>query len=717
MMTLKSKWWVSCVVMAILGCATPEPKPALRATASYEDFEADPSAYSVGGYLPSDLTQKVYLTVSQGAIANISASPMTSAAYVLETNAIFMPGLIDMHSHIKYNVLPLWDEAKSQFKNRFEWREKSAEYKKAVGENMRAVKGDTVCAAVRWAELKALSGGVTAIQGIGGDAKCAKDFGIRNLEIPGDIVAGKRIRGMTDVIMPSLMGAVYNPRIQPYIKVKRMSYDQAYAEMLKQTGARAFVDEFVAKPHHVKNALILLVGSDLGVSETVSPADFDTQVAPKIIELLTTKDGPTEITIHPTTLAKRKGNPTWKKMKVDAAKKEVVAMKKWIYGAGGADRGYLGAPQTEAKGFEFLGKGGVKTVPSAVRRYVNMFENSVRQSVLSYLNDPNQKLAVLAHLAEGRSDDSYNKKEWTYLKGMGLAQNGVVLIHGVGLSRKEFAEVAKAKMSMVWSPFSNLLLYGQTLDVAGAKKAGVNLTLGADWTPTGGKTLLDELKIARDYIKEKRITGFKDKDIVDMATVNAAKALGQEGKFGCLEKGCVADFLLLNMNASPSKDPYTKLIDSTQKGIDLVVVRGEPLYGEVNLMAQVTVARGEGQPESVKGEGAACDYTKAHRLANLPENAYDRGLPDGIELRTKVGILKELTSKMTIAPDTLFSCEDVKYTNRIGVYVKKELPENTKPTAVASVREKQKLKPDYNPEGSPAEEGADGEDSHAAEQE
>jgi len=50
---------------------------------------------------------------------------------------------------------------------------------------------------------------------------------------------------------------------------------------------------------------------------------------------------------------------------------------------------------------------------------------------------------------------------------------------------------------MVWSPFSNLLLYGGTSDIARARNEGVLIALGPDWSPSGSKNLLGELKVAR----------------------------------------------------------------------------------------------------------------------------------------------------------------------------------------------------------------------------
>ena len=77
------------------------------------------------------------------------------------------------------------------------------------------------------------------------------------------------------------------------------------------------------------------------------------------------------------------------------------------------------------------------------------------------------------------------------------------IVHGVALTKEELKKMADFKMGLVWSPFSNLLLYNETTDIVTAKKLGVNIALGSDWTPTGSKSILEELKIARNFFKEK----------------------------------------------------------------------------------------------------------------------------------------------------------------------------------------------------------------------
>jgi cytosine/adenosine deaminase-related metal-dependent hydrolase len=44
------------------------------------------------------------------------------------------------------------------------------------------------------------------------------------------------------------------------------------------------------------------------------------------------------------------------------------------------------------------------------------------------------------------------------------------------------------EQTIVWSPLSNLLLYGKTTDVAAARTAGLTIALGSGWSPSGSKT-------------------------------------------------------------------------------------------------------------------------------------------------------------------------------------------------------------------------------------
>jgi cytosine/adenosine deaminase-related metal-dependent hydrolase len=55
---------------------------------------------------------------------------------------------------------------------------------------------------------------------------------------------------------------------------------------------------------------------------------------------------------------------------------------------------------------------------------------------------------------------------------------------------QDFDVLAAHGSAMIWSPLSNLLLYGGTARIDAAQAAGVAIGLGSDWSPSGSKNLL-----------------------------------------------------------------------------------------------------------------------------------------------------------------------------------------------------------------------------------
>src|SRR5262245_37955252 len=87
------------------------------------EFGSELPAIFVGGYLPESGSQKVYLKTQGGKIAEILRQKPDASQVVIETEAWIFPGLMNLHGHLKYNILPLWPKAAGQFLNRFEWRD------------------------------------------------------------------------------------------------------------------------------------------------------------------------------------------------------------------------------------------------------------------------------------------------------------------------------------------------------------------------------------------------------------------------------------------------------------------------------------------------------------------------------------------------------------------------------------------------------------------
>ena len=136
--------------------------------------------------------------------------------------------------------------------------------------------------------------------------------------------------------------------------------------------------------------------------------------------------------------------------------------------------------------------------------------------------------------------------------------------------------------SMVWSPLSNLLLYGGTARVDAARAAGVRIGLGSDWSPTGSKNLLGELKVAWLYSQHALNGLFTARDLVAMATRDAARILKWGEAVGTLDAGKRADLLVI---AGTAGDPYDALIRAKETDLLLVMINGIARYGVSALMA------------------------------------------------------------------------------------------------------------------------------------
>jgi cytosine/adenosine deaminase-related metal-dependent hydrolase len=237
--------------------------------------------------------------------------------------------------------------------------------------------------------------------------------------------------------------------------------------------------------------------------------------------------------------------------------------------------------------------------------------------------------AWLVHLAEGVRDgdrapgDTFSSRhELTTISSLGLLTGATVILHGTALERQDFAAMQDAGAKLVWSPLSNLLLYGHTTNVYDALAEGVTVSLGTDWTPTGSKTLLSELKVADVALHDRRVLGtFRaqvpalaseqalDRLLVDMVTTNPAQTL-RWPEVGSIEPGKHADLLVLRRPAhSPTggrpASVYRSLIDATERDVRLVLVDGRAVAGDVDAV------RAAGATAFSTVRSAAGGYTKA----------------------------------------------------------------------------------------------------------
>jgi hypothetical protein len=202
-----------------------------------------------------------------------------------------------------------------------------------------------------------------------------------------------------------------------------------------------------------------------------------------------------------------------------------------------------------------------------------------------------EQSCFLLHLSEGLTDPadplSVARKHFLTLEvapGEWALNKTFTGIHAAGLLPEDFDVLANHECSIIWSPLSNFLLYGGTARVDAARKAGVRIGLGSDWSPTGSKNLFGEIKVAWLHSQQALNGLFSARDILAMATSEAAKILKWQDVLGTLEAGKLADLFVID---GKTGDPYDALIKAKETDIQLVMINGVARYGVPKAMEQL----------------------------------------------------------------------------------------------------------------------------------
>lgn len=198
---------------------------------------------------------------------------------------------------------------------------------------------------------------------------------------------------------------------------------------------------------------------------------------------------------------------------------------------------------------------------------------------------------------------------------LGLVTSKTAVIHAVGTNAKDVATIAAAGASVVWSPRSNISLYGNTAPVTELKYAGVNIALGTDWLPSGSMNELRELACASEMNAHYFGKAFTDQQLVEMATSNAAKSVGFGAQIGTLAPGMVADLVVF---ATSGNKDWSAVVQASNEDVALVLRAGTPLYGDTLL---VQAAGGTGSTCETLAvcnvEKTACVDVKGVKLSDL----------------------------------------------------------------------------------------------------
>lgn len=211
-------------------------------------------------------------------------------------------------------------------------------------------------------------------------------------------------------------------------------------------------------------------------------------------------------------------------------------------------------------------------------------------------NNINGLKGYLPHIAEGIGPEARNEfvctSDAAVQNGNDIVAPQTAIVHAVGMNAEDFDNMRTDFASVIWSPRSNISLYGDTARVTMIDTLGVPIALGTDWMPSGSMNILRELHCADELNKQRFDNHFSDLELWRMVTENAAFATGTQDAIGMLKPGYTADIAVFD--ASERAD-FRAVIGAGVEDVVLVLRGGEVLYGDADLLDEDAIG------------GAACE--------------------------------------------------------------------------------------------------------------
>ena len=172
-----------------------------------------------------------------------------------------------------------------------------------------------------------------------------------------------------------------------------------------------------------------------------------------------------------------------------------------------------------------------------------------------------------------------------YLMQLGILDSQWVLIHGIHCTELDIEHMAQVGASFVYTPSSESMRGGGISPFANAARAGVNVALGTDGPMVDYSVdMVEQMKVCAlmQHVRHLDPTRMPVERTLEMATINAAKALGLDAEIGSLETGKRADIAIFDLNkpyVGVLHRPLTSFV-TAGKGSDVsaVLVDGRVVY-------------------------------------------------------------------------------------------------------------------------------------------
>ena len=199
------------------------------------------------------------------------------------------------------------------------------------------------------------------------------------------------------------------------------------------------------------------------------------------------------------------------------------------------------------------------------------------------------------HLSESQAEmDGIAKEHGTtpirYADGLGVFDVPCIVAHAVYATDEDIRIMAEKHVNVTICPKSNMKLGNGFAPVKKMLDAGVNVCIGTDGCGSNNSlNMFQEMNAAALVYKgaNRQAQCVDAAEVLTMATVNGAKAIGHEGELGEIREGAIADLILVNLNEPqfiPANNIVSGLVYSSKGSeVETVIVDGKVLMEDRKL--------------------------------------------------------------------------------------------------------------------------------------
>lgn len=176
----------------------------------------------------------------------------------------------------------------------------------------------------------------------------------------------------------------------------------------------------------------------------------------------------------------------------------------------------------------------------------------------------------------------YGKSMVAYLDEVGLLRPETAVVHAVWADADDVDRIAAAGATVFHNPSSNLKLGSGIAPVRALLRAGIRVGVGTDGMGSNdAHNLFEEMRLAGlvgKVVSERYEEWITAAEVFHMATQGPLRFAGLDGALGAVERGRLADFVVLDLATipfTPLHDPIRQLVYSERgASVRTVVVGG-----------------------------------------------------------------------------------------------------------------------------------------------